>query len=227
MPRKRRSLLRSGEQRPDGSVALSSIDKTLRDLERFHRFQSGEDMVTIASRDGLSVDAIKTSVRRGWNMFEAEQQIKLKHLKYQAAIANEEIRSDVRERVKNDIVTAIQGLLKGERTIAEVSRATGEVTLHTYIDPEMVALGIEAARKTISLEEKPSVGGTVVNIQQNNMGDGGGGGGGASYEERLERIKLEQSGIVEIPAGRQIYEVQATEVSATPDVEKSDEEPLF
>lgn len=193
------------------------------DVKRYERFRAGESIDQIALSDNIDVDHALKSVRIGWQMFEAQQQIRLRELKYAATIENEEIRSELRNRVKEKLIAAVETLLDGERTVVEVNKITGEVTIHKFIDLEMVALGIEAARKAISLEEKPQPMQTMINIQ-NNAAENPIRTEGMSYEERMERIQIAQSSGPQAPA-----QDPETEPAKVVDVEvvENDTEELF
>jgi len=193
------------------------------DLQRFQRFTGGESIQEISLQDGIGFEIAKTSVRRGLQMFEAQQQIILKAKRYDAAIENEEIRAEARAKVKHKLVDAIDVLLSGKKTVIEVDRNSGAMVFHEITDPEIIAMGVEAARKMLSMEEKPTPS-TIVNIQQNNNTEGATGVSlGLTFEERLARIQRAQSGEEDDP----VIEAEATEVSETKEAEESpDEEPF-
>lgn len=183
--------------RKDGSVDISKeVIKANVDLRRYLRFKDGETLLEIAEADNITPDAAKISLRIGRNMHEAGQLLVLRDLKYTGAIETEEIRAKVRASVSEKIVTAVDQLLTGERTVVETNLVTGQVTLHKIVDPEVVSMGITHARKIVSLDEKPAANQTTVNIQQNNnsgSGDGPVSVGGLSYEDRLRNIRLAQT----------------------------------
>lgn len=214
--------MRMAIRRPDGSVELSEkIEQSYADLDRYTRFKMGESFLQIAEADGLDPEVIKISIRKGRSMYEAGQIIELRDLKHEAAIEAEKIRREVRMRVATKIVDAIDLLLEGKQTVVQVNKLTGEVTFKDYVDPEVLSMGIEHARKIIALEEKPIANQTLVNIQQNTQNVGGNSLGenrDFSYEERLARIRRAQSGS-EIPMSRRIIEAEpvlVTDMSEPP-----------
>lgn len=197
----------------------SLADTGLLDYKRYRRHAEGESISDIAAADGINRKLAQESVTRGQKMFEGEQLLKLKTMKYQGAIDNETIRTEVRRRIADKIAGKIEDLLSGQRPIVEINKITGEVTIKMVIDPEVVALGLEHARKTISLDEKPAAGQTVVNIQNNqtNVSEGQAE-RESSYEERLQRIRSRQVSsreVIEVPA----QEVRDTEPDSAVDAE--------
>ena len=187
----------STELTPKKRTSIQKIDTHIKDLDRYMAFRDGKTIVDIAIDEENDPQEIRQSLIRGRAMFDIEQQMRLKDAKYEGAIENEKIRTAVRKAVHEPIVDGLVTLLKGKRTVVEKNKITGEIRTHDVTDPEIIALGIEAARKTISLEEKPVPSQTVVNVQQNVAGGdqiAGMGVGGTSYEERLERIRAIQEG---------------------------------
>ncbi len=201
--------MRSATKRSDGSLEISKSDRMVADLARYLRFKHGESIIDIAQSEGTDPEAVKISVRKGRNMYEAEQILKLRDLKHTALIETEEIRRDIRRRISKQLVDSVERLLQGKRTVVEVNKLTGEVTLHEIVDPEVISMGIEHARKSISLDEKPAANQTTVNIQQNNGAGDGSISVESSYEQRLARIRARQIG----PASQRVIDVQADEVS--------------
>ncbi len=189
--------MRTAVVRKDGSLDISKeIEKTSIDLRRYLRFRDGETLLQIAESDQLTPDAVKISLRIGRQMHEASQMLTLRDLKYTGAIETEQIRQQVRDSVKDKIVSAVDQLLTGKRTIVETETATGKVTLHEIVDPEVISMGITHARKIVSLDEKPAANQTTVNIQNNQNNSGSEAPtpvGGLSYEDRLRNIRSAQT----------------------------------
>lgn len=213
--------------------SLERVEKKSKDLERFLSHREGVTVMDIAKRDRIDPASAESSIRRGSRIFEGEQQMQLRSAKYDNAIAAEKLRTDTHKSIATIFVDAIKTLLQGKRTIVEKNKLTGQITMHEITDPEIIAIGLAAARKTLSLEEKvgPSM---VFNFQQNNMGEPGSeaGGGAMTYEERLERIQAAQSGHP-VPKSREIIETHAKDVTPQPtnveivDDDLDEEVPLF
>jgi hypothetical protein len=230
--------MRTVEQKPDGTLELSPLKRELVDVERFLKMKGGMSITDIAKAESIPIERAERSVRQGAKMYEAEHQIRLRDAKYQSAIDNEKIRTDLRKRVTKQLIDSVETLLKGEKTVVEINKETGEVTFHTITDPEMIALGVEAASRILSLPEKagPSM---ILNLQQNNMLDQlPGVGMGMSYEERLSAIQEAQANnpIKTTPTARPAQQFIDVDAVAVPDVDMSEaprlaqtqeEEPLF
>ena len=208
-------MSRTAIERPDGSIEVSShVDKAYLDLERYTKFKDGATILDIADEYKITVGVAKHSIEVGRNLCEADDLIRFRDLRYRGAIENEKIRQNIRDRVSVELVDAIMLLLSGKRTIPQVHKVTGEVTFKEFIDPDIIVQGIEAARKAISLEEKPAASQTTVNIQQNNAGPSEGHAAiETTYEERLTRIRHAQS-----VSGNRVIETKATEVDDDPAV---------
>lgn len=208
---------------------MTRVDIAQKDLQRYLKFRDGLGIVEIAAMEGIDPKAVQSSLRIGRQMYELEQQMRLRDAKYETAIQNEKLRSRIHKRVADQLIDAIDKLLQGKRRIVETNKATGQVTFHDIDDPEVIAMGIAAAQKAISLEERPTSTGTVVNVLQSTSNEGGGNGQTTdlTFEQRLRTIRAAQVRQIpassETPASRQIIEVEATPVEA----ELVSEEPLF
>lgn len=184
--------MRSGELRKDGSIEISTqIQTHLTDLNRYLRFKAGQTMAEIAIDDRVLPETVKTSVLRGRKAYESEQILVLRDLKYTSAVEGEKIRTETRIRVAPQIIDGLELLLKGKRVHVSVQKSTGEFLTMVVDDPEMISMGLEHARKILSLDERPAQNQTVVNIQNNqqNINESPQGSSGLSYEERLKRIR--------------------------------------
>jgi hypothetical protein len=218
--------MRGAFRRSDGTVALEKVNTLQSDLQRYMLFRQGMSVLDIARQEGADPKMIERSVKTGRGMYEGDQQIRLRDAKYESAIENEKIRNKVRTKVADKLVIKIDELLEGKRPIVETDKLTGLVTIHEITDPDVVAMGIEAAMTVISLKERPMPNQTIVNIQ-NNQGDGRIGGNELTFEERIERIHGAQMGQPpaveeEIPAGRQVIEVEGRTIEAEAPVVEED-----
>lgn len=221
--------MRTGELRKDGTVSVSlAVKNHLTDLNRYLRFRAGETFADLAIADDITPEAAKLSVSTGRRMYEAEQLIELRDLKHQSAIATERIRKKARERTETLILDGLETLLSGKRTIASIRKSDGEIITQEITDPELISLGLEHARKIISIDERPAQNQTYVNIQNNqqNISESGQGAAAMSYEERLKRIRNAQTGIPS--ANEQIIEaeiIKSDVVEQPPETEATPETP--
>lgn len=193
--------------RKDGTVQAQKLEKLNADVKRYLRFMhGGESIVDIAKADGLDPDYARQSITRGRDVMEVENQIRLRSMKMRGAIRNESMKERLREEISQTYVDAIKHMLSGKKDVVEVDKITGAVTVHTIIDPEVIAMGLEAVRKTISIEERPAA--VNVNIQNNQQNiNETGSGGGLTYEERLQAIhRLQEQGPEPIDVEARIVE---------------------
>lgn len=167
---------------------------------RYKRFMDGLTFEEIALDDNVTVGTVKQSINQGRAIEEAAELIKIRALKHRGAIETEKLRADIREETAPLIILGLKTLLEGKKTVPEINPVTGVVTMHEYVDPEVVAMGIEQTAKILSMQERPAQSQTFVNIQnnQNNLGaDGPATSSAITYEERVRRIRtvqLEASG---------------------------------
>lgn len=194
--------MRDARRLGDGSLQVSEeVAGFAIHRSRYKRFMDGLTFEEIAQQDNVMVGTVKQSINQGRAIEEAAELIKIRALKHRSAIETEILRRDIRKETSALIVLGLRTLLEGKKTVPEINPVTGVVTMHEYVDPEVVAMGIEQTAKILSMQEKPAQSQTFVNIQnnQNNLGaDGGPATSSAiTYEERVRRIRtvqLETSG---------------------------------
>ena len=108
-------------------------------------------------------------------------------LKLHGQLVNEEIRQQLRRQLGPKAIEAMGSLLSGDRVDVWRDRKTGVIHTATVYDPEVRLQGVEQFRKAVSLEEKPAVPQTVVNVQQNNETSISS--AGYDFESRLRSIR--------------------------------------
>lgn len=205
--------MRNAIVKADGTILMDKIDRATADLARYLRFKHGETFLEIAQSEEMDPKKVEISVRAGRQMYEGQQLLELRDLKHRSLIEAERIREKLRIKVADQLIEGIETLLKGERTIVEVNKITGEVTMHKVVDPELIAIGIDKAMKGISLEERPAPNQTTVNIQQNNVNDQSSGSVEYTFEERLARIRQKQDRAF---SPSRVIEASATDVTEEP-----------
>ena len=191
--------MRDAKLLKDGSSEVSvAIQRVTRDAERYQLHCSGMTVEQIAITENVDPEAIMTSIKRARSLHEAEQLIIHRNLKSKGAIENEQLRTRARKENTERILSSLAKLLEGTRVVPEIDKGSGKVTFREFTDPEVISMGLEHARKIISLDERPAQSQTFVSIQnnqQNNMGEGGLPSHVATtYEERLLRIRNAQAG---------------------------------
>lgn len=189
--------MRTGIQRRDGTVELSKrIADALVDYKRYIKHQGGMSALEIAEEEQVGPERIAQSIKNGRAMYEADEEIRLRDLKYSAEIDNEKAKRIVRKRIANKIADYIEKLLDGKRQVVETNKVTGEITVHDVFDPALVVLGLEQFRKATDFDRRPAPQ-NIFNFQQNNNNlnpDGISADGETSYEEQIQRIRQQQDG---------------------------------
>jgi len=172
------------------------------DLDRYQRHQIGKTFEEISAEDQTDIAVIEKSIESAAKQESGRMQREFIGLRIQAQIDNERTRKKARTRLEGKFLSAMDHLLTGERTAIEVNKESGEVTLKTYTDPDVLAVGVEQYRKAVTLEEKPQPApGMVLNLQNNTINQGTPSSGGRTFEERLLLIRQKQKqlggGVVE------------------------------
>ena len=188
--------MRAVVQLSDGRPELNDkITGKIRDVERYEQFIHGKELSQIAREEGVDPDDIAASVCRGQDIYEVGEQIRLRKLRFDAEVNNEEAKRDIRSDSIPEAKKVVKSLLKGKRPVIETNKITGEVTVSEITDPEVQISGLEQLRKMIDFDKKPTAQ-TIVNIQQNNQNNSGDGprnkSGDRSYEDSIARIRRQQ-----------------------------------
>jgi hypothetical protein len=187
--------MRTGRINRDGSMEISiAVAKFSKDRDRYDRFTAGEAIADIAVTDDITPEKAIMSVRQGGMMAEAEQMLELRGIKHASALAVEKLRTKARIQNETRILDGLETLLKGKRTITSIDKETGQILTEVIDDPEVISMGLEHARKILSIDERPAPNQTIVSInnnQQNNFGESQGP-KAETYEERLKRIRNRQ-----------------------------------
>lgn len=191
------------------------------DHDRFIRFQSGQSMEEIAHDEGVALVDIQASIEKAIHHDQIRKNQQLMNLRMDAQIENEKIRAHTRKKFQPDAEVALGKLLVGERTVIQKNKETGELTQISYTDVDVIALGLEHYRKSISLEEKPAPApGTVVNVQSNtnttNIVSNGNGGRPMTFEERIASIRRDQKTAHALPESEPESEPEILEGEVEP-----------
>ena len=139
-----------------------------KDEVAYHRVCLGETEQEIALKDGISVDEAKRSIQEGEKREFNRLLSQFLGLQLEAVIDKEELRRLIRKRFAHKFIKALGILLSGEKTLVCRDRKTGKIRLHKFVDPKVLAVGVEQYRKTVNLEEKPApVAITFAHVHQN------------------------------------------------------------
>lgn len=136
--------------------------------EMYDKFVSGIDIEDIAESMNMTTMNAMNYIKAEEREISTTNQIRLRHLKEQTALANEEHRQKVQSRLTGKYDEAIEALLSGKKMVVETAK-DGTVTIHEFVDTDVVAAGVREFRKTVSMEERPAPPQTIIqNINQGN-----------------------------------------------------------
>jgi hypothetical protein len=218
--------MRAGRINPDGNLEISTaIAKFSKDRDRYERFRAGVAIGDICVEDQIDPEKAIASIRQGRMLVEAEQLLELRDLNHSNAVAVARMRAKARIEHETLVLDGLEKLLKGKRTITSIDKESGQILTEIIDDPEVISMGLEHARKIMSIDERPAANSTYVNIQtnqQNNYGEGPSS-KAETYEERLKRIRNSQIANNQpepVVIEAEIVKVESTEPSADPPEQK-------
>jgi hypothetical protein len=158
-------------------------------VSRYKRHLSGETYEQIAETDGITRTEALRTVAAGKNLVNGELVRKIADKRIVSSLAREELRGEAMERLGKKVIDSLKKLLDGKRIVVYKDKLTGAVRMEEVDDPKMIVMGIEKFCKVTSLEEKPAVQQTVVNVQQNTIPVGG---HRMDFEGMLAKIRQER-----------------------------------
>jgi hypothetical protein len=123
-------------------------------------------------------------------------------------LSNEKLRAAIRSRVHNKVLKAIDTLVTGERKYVSFDQTKGKFVTVKAVDFNMMLQGIKEFQKLVSLEQKPAVPTTVVNVNQTNVNNPA---HGEDFEERMRRIKKKQKESIEAAEAEKVIDVEPIE----------------
>ena len=123
-------------------------------------------------------------------------------------LSNEKLRAAIRSRVHNKVLKAIDTLVTGERKYVSFDQTKGKFVTVKAVDFNMMLQGIKEFQKLVSLEQKPSVPHTVVNVNQTNVNNPA---HGEDFEERMRRIKKKQKESIEAAEAEKVIDIEPVE----------------
>jgi hypothetical protein len=174
---------------------IRPLGKSL-DVQRFERFIAGETALEIAEADGITPKNAEKSIRQGMLSEQARGQAELVQLQTQSAIDAEHLRKKVRETLKDKVPVAIETLLSGARTVVS-KKNDGTLQSETFVDPDVVAVGLQEFRRTVAMDQKPGPAVAITNITQTNVQNNGDA-GLFDFESALEEIRRKQGKVIDV-----------------------------
>lgn len=158
-------------------------------VSRYKRHLGGETYDQIAEADGITRTEALRTVAAGKDLVNGALIRQIASKREAIGLAREELREETIKRLGKKLIDSLEKLLDGKRMVVYKDKLTGEMKMEEIVDPEMIVMGIEKFCKVTSLEEKPAVQQTVVNVQQNTIP---GGGHRMDFEGMLAKIRREQ-----------------------------------
>lgn len=134
---------------------------------RWMRHASGESPEEIADSDGVSVDTVMQSLKKGSDIENTRVTLRIMEMRGRRAIETEELRQQMQQEFAEKYKKALSHLLEGKAVVIE-RLADGTVNIKEYVDPKVLVAGMDQFRKSVSMDEKPAVPTTVVNVNQQN-----------------------------------------------------------
>lgn len=183
MPRNNQALTLA----PD-YMEMCAIDDSV-GARRYERFKQGKSLEEIAEEDNVKVVTVRQDVVAFEKKFELLTQNAIVRERLEGELENEKLRKMIRTKVHKKVLKAIEIMVDGKRKFVSFDQAKGAYVTITAVDYQMMLAGLKEFQKITSLEQKPQVPTTVVNVNQTNNTQVN---QGEDFEERMRRIKQQQ-----------------------------------
>ena len=191
---------------PNYTELLATDDSVA--AKRYQRFKKGETIEQIAEADDVKVETIRLAVLAFEKKFALLTQNAIVRERLDGELSNEKLRAAIRSRVHNKVLKAIDTLVTGERKYVSFDQTKGKFVTVKAVDFNMMLQGIREFQKLVSLEQKPSVPHTVVNVNQTNVNNPA---HGEDFEERMRRIKKKQKESIEAAEAEKVIDIEPVE----------------
>ncbi len=201
---------------PNYTELLATDDSV--SAKRYQRFKEGETIEQIAKKDGVKIETIRLAILAFEKKFALLTQNAIVRERLDGELSNEKLRAAIRSRVHNKVLKAIDTLVTGERKYVSFDQTKGKFVTVKAVDFNMMLQGIKEFQKLVSLEQKPAVPTTVVNVNQTNTNNPA---HGEDFEERMRRIKKQQKESIELAEAEKVIDVEPIEEEE----EEQDKEP--
>lgn len=197
------------------STALVGRNTEATALDRLQRRKNGESVEAIAKADGISINEVNASLKYAREAVQMEVHAEVMASKASGELVNEKIRRNARKRLGGKFLAGLEKLLDGERVVVSKNKLTGEITLETITDPDVIVEGLKQFRETVSLQERPAAPQTNISIsttQQNNTNHFQ----ATDREDILDRIRRNQQDAK--PKTIKATAIEISEAELIPDV---------
>lgn len=197
---------------------LVAVDDSLAS-KRYERYRSGKTVEQIAKADGVKPETVRLDILAYEKKYELLTQNAIQRERLEGELSNEKLRTAIRARVHKKVLKSIDVMVEGKRKFVSFDQASGKYVTITAVDYQMMLAGIKEFQKLVSLEQKPSVPHTVVNVNQTNVTTGR----TEDFEERIRRIKQEQKESI-AAAEAKVIDVEPIEEEVEEEEEKKEPE---
>lgn len=189
---------------------MCAIDDSV-GARRFERFKQGKSLEEIAQEDNVKVDTVKLDVLHFEKKFELLTQNAIMRERLEGELENEKLRKLIRSKVASKVLKAIETMVEGKRKFVSFDQTKGKYVTITSTDFQMMLAGLKEFQKLVSLEQKPQVPTTVVNVNQTNNTNTA---QNEDFEERMRRIRQQQKESMAAAAAEKIVDVEPIEEEA-------------
>jgi hypothetical protein len=195
---------------------MCAIDDSV-GARRYERFKQGQSLEEIAEEYNVKVDTVRLDVLHFEKKFELLTQNAIMRERLEGELENEKLRKLIRSKVHKKVLKAIETMVDGKRKYVSFDQAQGKYVTITAVDYQMMLAGLKEFQKLVSLEQKPQVPTTVVNVNQTNNTNVA---QNEDFEERMRRIRQQQKESMAAAAAEKIVDVEPIE-----EEEEVDKEP--
>lgn len=199
----------------NGALALAADYEELEKLsvaentmagKRYQRYRNGETIEQIAAADEVKEGTVRQDIIAYEKKFETLVQNAVMRDRLDGELANEKIRKLIRDKLHTKVLKALDHMVTGNKKFVFFDQAKGKIITATAKDWNMMLQAVKEFQKLVSLEQKPAVVGTVVNVNQTNNSIVG---QGEDFEERIRRLRKEQE---ESIAAAKIVDIESNPV---------------
>ncbi len=198
---------------------LVAVDDSLAS-KRYERYRSGKTIEQIAEADGVKPETVRLDILAYEKKFELLTQNAIQRERLEGELSNEKLRTAIRAKVHKKVLKSIDLMVEGKRKFVSFDQAKGKYITITAVDYQMMLAGIREFQKLVSLEQKPSVPHTVVNVNQTNVTTGR----TEDFEERIRRIKQEQKESIAAAEEAKVIDVDVEPIEEEVEEEKKEPE---
>jgi hypothetical protein len=188
-------------------MEMCAIDDSL-GARRYERFKGGKTLEEIAKEDNVKVDTVRMDVLAFEKKFELLTQNAIMRERLDGELENEKLRKLIRSKVHKKVLKSIDLMVEGKRKFVSFDQTKGKYVTVTAVDYQMMLAGIKEFQKLVSLEQKPAVPTTVVNVNQTNNNNQG---RTEDFEERIRRITKEQKESIAAAEAEKVIDVEPVE----------------